>query len=171
MKSLIRWDPFRMMRRWEPFEELGTMQSEMDDLFSRLIGTRTESNAPMRWLPLIDSYVKDDKLIFKAELPGIDPKDIDVSITDRELIIKGERKQEKDEREENYVYREIAYGSFERHFALPEGIKIDELKAKFVNGILEVTVPAPVIAKARKIEIETTRDDKKSITGEVKKAA
>jgi HSP20 family protein len=171
MKSLMRWDPFRIMRSWEPFDDLRTMQNEMDSLFERLIGTKTAGDFTVNWLPSIDRYVKDGKLVFKAELPGVDPKDLDVNINDRELIIKGERKQEKDEKEENYVYREISYGSFERHFALPEGVKIDELKAKFTNGILEVTIPAPVIAKARKIEIETSKEEKKAITGEVKKAA
>lgn len=158
-----------MMRRWEPLDELRIMQNEMDNLFGRLFGAGTREFGG-NWMPSIESYSKEGKLVFRVELPGVDPKDLDVSNTDRELIIKGERKREKDSQEENYVYREISYGSFERHFALPEGCKVDELKAKFTDGILEVTVPAPAITKARKIEIETA-GKAKEIVGNEKKAA
>lgn len=172
MKSLIRWDPFRMMSRWDPVEELRTMQHEMDRLFDRVLGgAEVPSERMSVWMPSVESFTKEGKLVFKAELPGIDPKDLDVSIIDRELVIKGERKSEKGAKEESYMYREIAYGSFERRFVLPEGVKTDELKAKFSNGILEITVPAPTITKARKIEIEATKEEKKLIETEAKKAA
>ncbi len=171
MKSLTRWDPFRMMRRWDPFEELRLMQHDMDRLFGRFLGAEAPSERTTLWMPSVESYIKDNKLVFRAELPGVDPKDLDVSITDRELIIKGERKAEKGAKEENYVYQEITYGSFERRFVLPEGVKTDELKAKFSNGILEITVPAPTIAKARKIEVEAPKEEKKLIETEAKKAA
>lgn len=172
MKTLARWDPFRMMRRWDPIEELRSMQHEMDRLFDRFVGGEVpgERTAAL-WMPSVESFTKEGQLIFKAELPGVDAKDLDVSINDnRELVIKGERKAEKSAKEENYLYREIAYGQFERHFVLPEGVKTDNLKAKFTNGILEIAVPAPTITKARKIEIETGKEEKKLIE-EAKKAA
>ncbi|HXY62512.1 MAG TPA: Hsp20/alpha crystallin family protein [Nitrospirota bacterium] len=171
MKSLIRWDPFRMMRHENPFEELRSMQREMDRLFDRFWGGESRTERPMLLMPSVESYTKDNKLVFKVELPGVDPKDLDVSITDRELIVKGERKSEKGAKEENYAYQEITYGSFERRFVLPEGVKTEELKAKFSNGILEITLPAPAIAKARKIEIEAPKEEKKLIETEAKKAA
>jgi HSP20 family protein len=169
MKSLSRWDPFRSMRRWDPFEELRLMQHEMDRLVDRFFDVGPESERRSLWMPPVESYTKDNHLVFKAELSGVDPKDLDVSVMDRELVIKGERKAEKDEKEKDYHYREISYGSFERRFMLPEGVKTDDLKATFTNGILEITVPAPVIAKARKIEIEAPEEEKKTI--ESKKAA
>ncbi len=171
MKSLTRWDPFRVMRAWDPFEELRSMQREMDRLFGRVLGAEAPGEQTSIWMPSVESYTKEGQLVFKAELPGVDPKDLDVSIAERELVIKGERKSEKDAKEENYVYREIAYGSFERRFVLPEGVKTDELKAKFTNGVLEITMPAPAIAKARKIEIEAPKEEKKVIETEAKKAA
>ena len=171
MKSLMRWEPFGITKRWDPFEEMRSMQREMDRLFDRFLGGELPTGHKGMWAPSVESYMKDGKLVFRAELPGVDAKDLDVSITDRELIIKGERKHEKDTKEENYVYREISYGTFERHFVLPEGVKTDELKAKFANGVLEVTVPTPEISKARKVEIETSKEDKKIIEGEAKKAA
>ncbi len=167
MKSLTRWDPFRALGRWDPFEELRTMQHEMDKMFNRFFGR--EEVQP--WTPSMECYTKDNLLVFRAELPGMDPKDLDISVTERELIIKGERKAEKGTKEEDYVYKEINYGSFERHFVLPEGAKTDDLKAKYANGILEITVPAPAISKGRKIEIEAPKEEKKMIGAEAKKAA
>ena len=171
MKNLMRWDPFRTMRRWDPFEEIRSMQHDMDRLFDRFLGRGSTDEGPAFWMPSVESYTKDNRLVFKTELPGVDPKDLDVSVTDRELVIRGERKAEKDTKEENYLYREINYGSFERRFLLPEGVKTEELKAKFANGILEITVPAPAIAKGRKIEIEAPKEEKKQIETEAKKAA
>jgi HSP20 family protein len=171
MKSLTRWDPFRMMTRWDPFEELRSMQHEMDVLFDRFLGADVATERRTLWIPSVESYTKDGQLVFKAELPGIDVKDLDVSIADQELVIKGTRKAEKATKEENYTYREIDYGSFERRFVLPEGVKTDELKAKFTNGILEITMPAPAVTKARKIEIEAPKEEKKFIETEAKKAA
>jgi HSP20 family protein len=172
MKSLTRWDPFNIMRRWDPFEEFHTMQYEMDRLFNRMLNRKPAREETGTWLPSIESFVKDNKLVFRAELPGVDPKDLDVSVTDRELIIKGERKHERDTKEENYVYREITYGSFERHFMLPEGAKTEELKATYTNGILEITMPAPAVSTAKKIEIEAQKDAPLASEEEkVKKAA
>lgn len=170
MKSLIRWDPFKIMSRWDPFEELRRMQREMDRLFDRFLGSESIRGEHITtWMPAVESYTKDGEIVFKAELPGVDPKkDLDVSVTDRELVIRGERKTEKGAKEENYLYREIAYGSFERRFLLPEGVKTDDLKAKFANGVLEITVPAPAVQKPRKIEIEAK--ETKQIESEVKKA-
>ena len=176
MKSLTRWDPFGVMRSWDPFDEIREMQRGMDRLFDRFFGRMGRDLKPLEhvaaWTPSIESYMKEGHLVFKAELPGVDPKDLDVSIVDRELVIKGERKFEKGAKEEDYIYREISYGSFERHFLLPEGVKTEDLKAKYTNGILEITVPAPAVAKARKIEIEAPKETK-VVEGEVaaKKAA
>ena len=173
MKSIARWDPFRMMRRWDPFSELREMQYEMDrllDRFSRDVPAATEPFGG--WIPAVETYKKGNDVVFKCELPGVDPKEVDVTVdeTGRQLIIKGERKTEKDAKDEDYIHRELTYGSFERRFTLPEGVKTDHIKAKFSNGMLEITVPVPEIGtKAKKIEVETP----KMIEGEkgVKKAA
>jgi HSP20 family protein len=151
--------------------ELILFQNNIDRMFERFLGGELPGERSTLWMPSVESYTKDGQLVFKAELPGVDPKDLDVSISERELVIKGERKSEKGEKEQNYAYREIVYGSFERQFALPEGVKTDELKANFTNGILEITMPAPAVTKARKIEIETPKVEKKVIESEAKKVA
>ena len=171
MKSVIRWDPFRTMKLWDPFEEISTMQRDLGALLDRIATGEVPGAGTEDWKPAVESYTKDGKLVFKAELPGVKPEDVDVHITDRELVIKGERKAEKEVEEENCLCSEISYGSFERRFVLPEGVKTDELKATFSNGILEIMVPAPVLAKTRKIEIEVPKEEKKAIGSEMKKAA
>jgi HSP20 family protein len=150
------------MRAWDPFDEMRTMQRDMDRLFDRFLGSERTGEVGRLglWMPSIESYAKEGKLFIKVELPGVDPKDLDVSITDRELVIKGERKAEKDEKEKDYTYREISYGSFERRFVIPEGVKTDDLKAAFTNGILEISVPIPEVPKAKKIEIKTEEPKK-----------
>ena len=173
MKSLIRWDPFKAMRAWDPFDEMRTMQRDMDRLFDRFLGSERTGEVGRLglWMPSIESYAKEGKLFIKVELPGVDPKDLEVSITDRELVIKGERKAEKDEKEKDYTYREISYGSFERRFVIPEGVKTDDLKAAFTNGILEISVPIPEVPKAKKIEIKTEEPKKLAAETTAKKAA
>ncbi|HAK59877.1 MAG TPA: hypothetical protein DCO77_05770 [Nitrospiraceae bacterium] len=173
MKSLVRWDPFRIMSRFDPFEELHSVQRDMDRLFNRFLRSDTSPREQRdAWIPAVESYTKEGNLVYKAELPGMDPKDVEVTVTDREVVIKGERTAEKESKEESYIYQEISYGSFERHFPLPEGAKIDALKAKFTKGILEVTVPVPEkLENARKIEIETKGAEQIEGEGAAKKAA
>jgi len=173
MKNIIRWDPFRAMRVWDPFDEMRTMHRELDKLFERFLGTerKGEEKRVGLWMPSIESYTKDGKLFIKAELPGVDPKDLDVTITDRELVVKGERKAEKDEKEKDYTYREISYGSFERRFLIPEGVKTEDLKAAFANGVLEISVPVPEVRKAKKIEVKTEEPKKLETGTTIKKAA
>ncbi len=162
MKSLMKWDPF---------EELRSMQNEMDRIFNRVLGTGREGAGESSWMPMIDSYVRDGRLTIKAELPGVEAKDLDVSVTDRELVMKGERRSEKDEKNKEYAYREISYGSFERHFMLPEGARTEDLKASFVNGILKIEVPVPELPKAKKVQIETKNTVQPASEEMVRKAA
>ena len=172
-RNLMRWNPFTTMKRRDPFNELREMQHDMDRLFDRFLGRDISAGDPGygEWMPPVEFYRKGNDLVFKCELPGVCSKDVDASFDENthELVIKGVRKTEKDTKEEDYLYRERTYGCFERRFTLPEGVKADQLKAKFDHGILEITVPAPAFSKAKKIEIETP----KAVEGEaaVKKAA
>jgi HSP20 family protein len=173
-KSLLRWDPFNLMRERAPyFNELRELQTDMGRLFDQFLGKEisTADLGHGEWMPLIESYKKGNGLVFRCELPGIDPKDVEVSFDEstHQLVIKGSRKADKDVKDEDYFYRGFAYGCFERRFTLPEGIKADQVKAKCNNGILEITAPLPAISKAKKIEVEAP----KAAEGEVamKKAA
>jgi HSP20 family protein len=159
MANLIQLDPFKILRGGDPFTEFLQMQREMGRLFGQIFG----GNLPVpkvavagEWTPLVETYMKGDNLIVKCELPGVDPKDVDVTFDEsaHQLVIKGERKQDKEAKVEDYIYRELAYGKFERRFTLPTGVKIDQMKAKYTDGILEITVPSAAEAKPKKIQIE-----------------
>lgn len=140
---------------WRPFRELERMRREMDkvwDSFFERRPTRVEEVA--EWLPTLDVSETKDEYMVKAELPGIDPKDIDISLTNDLLTIKGEKKQEKEEKEENYHVIERTYGSFTRSVRLPGQVQSDKINANFKNGVLKVTLPKTEEAKKKEIKIK-----------------
>jgi HSP20 family protein len=96
-------------------------------------------------------------LIVKADLPGVDPKEVSISVVGNQLTIEGERKHEEKKEEKDYFYRELSYGKFSRSVALPEGVDPDKVKATFKNGVLEITMPAPKQLTAKKIQIEAQK--------------
>jgi HSP20 family protein len=112
---------------------------------------RPEAGA-VAWSPAVESYAKDGELHVRVALPGVDPKDVEVTVTDDQLTIRGERKTEHDDAG-RYV-REFTYGAFERTFTLPEGMDAGRVKAKFANGMLDLTLPAPVAVAPKKVEIQ-----------------
>jgi HSP20 family protein len=136
------------------------MHRELDDMLGRFLtpdaGTapyRTETE-PVAWWPAVESYAKDGNLHVRVALPGVDPKDVEVTVSDDYLVIRGERKGKTEEKGSGRYVREFAYGAFERTLALPEGIDPGKVQAKFANGMLDLTVPAPVAVVPKKIEIQ-----------------
>jgi len=105
-------------------------------------------------MPAIDLSETNNDIIMKAELPGIDPKDIDISLTNDLLTIKGEKKQEKEEKEEDYHLIERSYGSFIRSIRLPKDVQSDKISASYKNGILKVILPKSEEAKKKEIKIK-----------------
>jgi HSP20 family protein len=146
---------------WRPMRELETIQRRMDDLFEHLTerffgpGERERSVwGPEAWAPALESHVDKDTLMVRADLPGIDPKEVSISVTGNQLTIEGERKREEKKEEKDYFYRELAYGKFSRTMTLPEGVDADKIKANYKNGVLEVTMPAPKQIASKKVQIE-----------------
>jgi HSP20 family protein len=141
--------------RWSPaFRVLGQLRREFDDVFERMLGHRGLSiEAGHAAMPAIESYVDKDTLVVRADLPGIDPKNVDISVVGNNLVIRGQRESEKEERGRDYYHREISYGSFERSIPLPEGVKADQIKASYKKGVLELTAPLPKESAARKVPI------------------
>jgi HSP20 family protein len=155
--SLRPASPFSLMRRFsEEMERLfgnfglgGSLASGFGGEFGRL----ADLEASM-WLPPLETFERDGKLIVRADLPGLSKDDINVDITDDAIKIRGERRQEKEEDEEGYYRSERSYGSFYREIPLPSGVDRDEAKASFNNGVLEITMPAPARQSgSRRIEI------------------
>jgi len=106
------------------------------------------------WLPSLDVSETKGDLVVKAELPGIDPKDIDISLNEGILIIKGEKKQEKEEKEEGYHLIERSYGSFTRLIRLPREVQNEKINAFYKNGVLKITLPKSEEAKKKEIKIK-----------------
>jgi HSP20 family protein len=119
---------------------------EFDELFSSFFSTSPGE----RWLPAVESYAKDGKLEVRADLPGVDPKDVEVSLDGTELVIRGERKSEHSEKG---GYREVRYGKFERRFTVPRGIDAEKAVARYENGVLTLALPLPEAPKAKRITV------------------
>lgn len=151
---LQRWSPRRTMTAWRPFQELEEMEQRFEDLFGRsFMPVWRRSPSSDEWMPSIDMYEKDDKLIVKAELPGMKMEDIDVSVTDSNLTIKGEKKSSEEIKEDDYYRSECTYGSFYRSIPLPSNVDADKVEADYMDGILEVSIPKIPEAQPKKIKV------------------
>jgi HSP20 family protein len=110
------------------------------------------------WAPPVDIYENGDNLVLKAELPGIDPKDVEIRVEDNTLYLKGERKFEKEVKEQNYHRVERSYGNFTRSFSLPNSIDSDKVQAEYKDGILTLTMPKREEAKPKTIKINVSKN-------------
>jgi HSP20 family protein len=147
MMAIVRWDPFR---------DLISIQDRMNRLFEQTLArTREEEGiAASTWMPAVDIYETPDQVVMKAELPGLTREDIEINVRDNTLSLRGQRKFEKDVKEENYLRIERAYGSFQRSFTLPVTIQQDKIKAVFRDGVLELTLPKAEEARPKQIKID-----------------
>lgn len=149
----------RELTPWQtPLRAINEMQQEMNQLFSRFFGEGDQMGN--RWLspsesyvPRIESVVRENTLCVKADLPGIDPKDVEVVVEGNRLTLRGERKAEQEEAEAGYRHREVQYGSFIRSFTIPEGVKAEDIQAKYHNGVLELSIPLPASVLPKKVNI------------------
>ena len=137
---------------WRPFGELTSLRREMDRLWENFFGERPLPKIWEReWAPSLEMSETKDNFVVKAEVPGIDAKDIDISLTGDVLTIKGEKRQEK---EEDYHLVERSYGSFSRSVRLPAEVESDRIKASYKNGILNITLPKSEKVKAKEVKIK-----------------
>lgn len=143
--------------RWEPFDEMMSLRESMDRLFEDFFSRRPRTAGPLVWQPAVEVFETDNEVVVKAELPGIDPKNVSVTVTSEGLSIKGEARAEHEEKGRNYYRRELRYGAFQRTIPLPNEVKSEETKASFRHGILEVKIPKAerVRPKTVKVEVES----------------
>jgi HSP20 family protein len=138
--------------KWEKLPVFSSFQDEMnrvlDSFFNR------ETSYGMDWRPVVDVAETENDITVKAEIPGIDPKDVDISITGDTLTLKGEKKEEKEDTGKSYHRVESSYGSFKRVITLPAAVDIDKVTAEGKNGILEITLPKKEESKAKKINVK-----------------
>ena len=153
------------MTVWDPVRDMRDMERRFRGSFNDLLDWRLFPSLLTRemgrfWAPSIELIDKGGKYLVRAELPGMKTEDIEVSIDEDGLTISGERKQDKTEKEEHYVYQEHSYGAFRRTVPLPTGVDHDKVEASYENGILEVTLTKTPETKAKKIEISSKVEKK-----------
>ncbi len=154
---LVKWQPrTQSVNRWDPFAEMADVESWFDRAFGDLFG-RTPfgmASADSTWSPLVDVHETKDYFLVKAELPGMKQEEIEVSILDGTLTLKGERKRETEVKENEYHRIERSYGTFQRSIALPAGVDANAVKASYKDGVLEIQIPKKEEAKPKAIKVE-----------------
>jgi HSP20 family protein len=142
--------------RWNPWKEMSVLQNRMNHLFNEPFfrsGREDDELSMGAWHPAVDMFDNDDKIVIKAELPGMKKNDFSVDVKDRVLTLSGERNYDNEVKEENYYRRERAYGKFQRAFSLPADVDSDKIKADFKDGLLKIEVPKPEKQKPREITV------------------
>lgn len=144
-------------------EELVELDSPLAEFFRTLSGPwpfrPLLALAPGKhFIPTADVFARNGTLVVKLDLPGVDPKDIHVKVFEGELTVTGERKADKEVKEEGYYRKETSYGFFERHMSVPKGIKEGDIKAEYEDGVLEISMPRPAktgeLPKAKEIPVK-----------------
>jgi HSP20 family protein len=141
--------------RWDPFRDIVTLREKMNRLFEDAVTARGEERDMISstWTPSVDIYETEHEIVLTAEVPGIDEKDIDIKIENNTLSIQGERKFEKETKEENYHRIERSYGSFFRSFTIPHNIDQEKIAAEHESGVLRVVLPKKPESKPKKVKV------------------
>ena len=148
MSSLIRWEPFR---------DIHTLQDRLNRVFGDLShrpGSTDEGLTAGPWTPQVDVYETNDSIVLKADLPGMNQNDVEISVEGNTLTVKGERKFEKEVNEKDYYRMERSYGTFTRSFTLPPTVDSDKIDAAFAQGVLKITLPKREESKPKQIKVK-----------------
>jgi len=141
--------------RYEPWGIVNRLHQSLDQLFGETLGSPEASSSPsVTWVPRVDIHEEKDRFVVLADVPGVDPKDIDITAENGVLTVRGARRSEKRDSENGFERVERVTGSFVRRFTLPEGANTESIKAKQTNGVLEVTIPKQPQAQPRRISID-----------------
>ena len=141
--------------RFSPWNDVWNLANGFNRIFGNPFTPTVvdEESGGCAWRPAVDIYEEENGIALKAELPGIEKKDISIDVKDRVLTLKGERAAENETEGKSFYRRERTYGEFQRVFTLPEGINTDEIKADFKDGVLKVHIPKVEVEEPKKITI------------------
>jgi len=155
MDGLTKWRPSRELIPWRPFGE-GWDPDFEEWIEDFLEPAGTETLGFRRWTPRVESYHKNGSYVIKADLPGVNPKDIHVMVEGDYLILRGERKMNRETKRRDFSRREVFYGAFQRSVPIPRGLKAEAIKAKYHDGVLEITAPIEKthLPKEVKVDVE-----------------
>ena len=137
--------------KWDPLQEFASLRQQMDKLMGSLFGK--DAYVRQSWMPDVEVSETENEIVVRADTPGMDEKDLSVSLLGDTLILKGERKQQKEEKSKHLHRMEMAYGGFERSILLPVPVDTDKMSATLNKGVLEVHLPKSAAAKAKEIKI------------------
>jgi HSP20 family protein len=143
----------RTMNRWELSRGSTTLQEQLNSVFSNVLERAGDESNLTPWAPAVDIFETEHELVVKADLPDVNPQDLDIHVENNILTIRGERKFENQEKEENYLRIERAYGSFSRTFSLANTVNSDAIKADHKNGVLTLSIPKREEAKPKQIKV------------------
>jgi HSP20 family protein len=141
------------MATLSPFRAMSSLQDQINRVFNEAFERPGEESNLTSWAPAVDIYESEHELVVKADLPDVDPKDLDIRVENNILTIRGERKFEKNVSTENYLRVERAYGTFSRSFALSNTVNTDAIKAEYQNGVLTLHIPKREEAKPKQIKV------------------
>jgi HSP20 family protein len=142
-----------VITRWDPFREFSSLQERINHLFRESATGHDEALTTSNFAPPVDVYEDEHNVTLKIEVPGIDEKDLDIQVENNTLTVRGERKFEKEEKEENYRRVERQYGSFTRTFTLPTTVDSENINADYDKGVLEITLAKKAEAKPKQIKV------------------
>ena len=136
--------------RYEPWNHFRALRNDLDRVFGDFLPQKAVEG---RWAPAVDIKEDPERFVLHADIPGVDPRDIEITMDKNVLTIKGQRRREEDSEDKGYRRVERFYGEFYRHFALPDGVNPEGITAKGVNGVLEVSIPKQEKVQPRRIEV------------------
>ena len=139
--------------RWEPYRDVIALQNRLNRIFADTHTTTQEADGFGAWLPPVDIVEEGDRLVFRAELPGVAREDIDVKVENGTLTLRGEKRQEKETGGESAYRIERLYGAFHRSFTLPTSVDTEKIQARYKDGVLELVLPKAAEARPRRIAI------------------
>jgi HSP20 family protein len=142
--------------KWSPWREMTATHNYLNRFFDNSFTNGRFDNGEFEvtnWHPMVDIYDREGEIVIKAELPGLEKKDITIDVKDRVLTLKGERAYDNETKDEKYYRRERAYGKFQRSFTLPAGLDAEKIKADYKDGLLSVEIPKPEKEKPKEITI------------------
>jgi HSP20 family protein len=146
-------DKMRTMNRWEPSRGATTLQEQLNRVYGDMLERAGDESNLTPWAPAVDIFETEHELVVKADLPEVNPQDLDIRVENNILTIRGERKFENKVNEKNYLRVERAYGSFSRSFSLANSVKSEEIKADYQDGVLTLSIPKREEAKPKQIKV------------------
>lgn len=148
--------------RWQPFPEMESLRRQMDRMFDELAGFERKSDTD--WTPAIEIQDREDSILLRAEIPGVEAKDIDIQVAREAVAIAGEHRYEKKTEEKGFFRSELRYGSFQRTIPLPVAVENTQVQAEFKDGILELTLPKVQEAKHKVVKVSLGADNQAAIS-------